>query len=223
MPYIDVLSDAEILALTDEQVEKIIKLKMAEDGVKIIAKPEDPEYHQIPDGNEVLFRVKGVEALFSDRVIATQVLELLQQNRSCLKETSYSYDYNYKFQKDYGLDYYSKPEPMGIIEERLYSKDLLASVKQDIQANEDIKQRYNARKEEYESSNEGAERIKDEVWEKVYEIRRKQADKESAFVRFQEYLALAENDKVQALAFYKKAYSPDDTTIQFIEAQMLQK
>jgi len=223
MPYIDALSDAEILALTDEQVEKIIKLKMAEDGVKILQKPEEPEYHEIPEGNEMLFKVTGAEALFSDRVVANEVLELLQKHRESLKETSYTHNYHHRFQKDFHLDYHGKPETLGIMPERVYSKDLLASIKEDISANEDIKKRYNERKEEYENSNEDAERIKGEVWDKVYEVRRKQANKEAAYARFQEYLVLSENDTTQAMVFYKKAYSPDDETIQYIEAELLKE
>lgn len=221
MPYIDVLSDAEILALTDEQVEKIIKLKMAEDGVKIIAPPEEPKYHEIPEGNEVIFQVDGVSAFFSDRTVASQVADLLRENRKCLKETNYSHDYNRKFQKDWGLDYYGKPEEIKLNEVRVYSKDLLASIQEDIKANNEIEKNYNEAKKEYDNSNDAASEIKEEVWEKVYYVRRKQADKEAAYARFQEYLALAENDKEQAMIFYKKAYSPSVETIEFIESKML--
>ncbi len=221
MPYIDTLSDAEVLALTDEQVEKIIKLKMAEEGVKILQKPDEPEYHKIPEGNEVLFKVTGIEAYFSDRNIAQEALDFLQNNRKYLRKTNYSHNYNHKFQQEFNLDYYGKPEPLGIAEERVYSKDLLATIKQDVSANNDIEKSYQKSKEEYEGVNNQAENIKNEVWEKVYEVRRKKADKEAAYARFLEYLALAENNKEQALAFYKKAYFPDEETVQFIESQML--
>jgi len=221
MPYIDVLSDAEILALTDEQVEKIIKLKMAEDGIKIIQKPEEPEYHTIPEGNEVLFKVDGINVLFSDRTVAQQFAELLRQNRKCLKETSYTHSYSYKHQKDWGLDYSGRPETIDIVEERVFSKDLLASIREDIASNEEIKKSYDKRKEEYNEVNNQAETIKGEVWDRVYEVRRKQAEKEASYTRFQEYMALAENDKTKAMIFYKKAYSPNEDTIQFIESKML--
>ncbi len=223
MPYIDTLSDAEILALTDEQVGKIIKLKLAEGGIKIISKPEEPEYHNIPEGNEVLFQVTGVSALFSDRTVASQIAEKLKENRSCLKETSYSHDYNYKFQKDFNLDYYGKPEPISIMEVRVFSKDLLTSIKEDVKSNEQIKKSYEERKKEYESVNSQAENIKEEVWSRVYEIRQKQAEKESSYARFLEYLALTESDKNKAMVFYKKAYNPDEQTIQFIESKMLEQ
>lgn len=41
------MTDQEILALTEEDVQKLIKLRMMEEGIKIMDKPKIPELFEI--------------------------------------------------------------------------------------------------------------------------------------------------------------------------------
>ena len=49
------MTEQEILALTEEDVQKMIKLRMMEEGIKIMDKPKIPELFEIePADNSVL-------------------------------------------------------------------------------------------------------------------------------------------------------------------------
>lgn len=47
MKGITEMTEQEILALTEEDVQKLIKLRMMEEGIKIMDKPEVPELFEI--------------------------------------------------------------------------------------------------------------------------------------------------------------------------------
>ncbi|MCY1132313.1 hypothetical protein OWT79_00855 [Bacteroides fragilis] len=48
------MTDQEILALTEEDVQKLIKLRMMEEGIKIMDKPKIPELFEIEPAYSVL-------------------------------------------------------------------------------------------------------------------------------------------------------------------------
>ena len=51
------MTEQEILALTEEDVQKLIKLRMMEEGIKIMDKPEVPELFEIEPADLKTFTI----------------------------------------------------------------------------------------------------------------------------------------------------------------------
>lgn len=51
------MTDQEILALTEEDVQKLIKLRMMEEGIKIMDKPKIPELFEIEPADIQYFSI----------------------------------------------------------------------------------------------------------------------------------------------------------------------
>lgn len=222
----DKLSDAEVLALTDEQVERHIKLRCAEVGAKIVANPGEPQFFTIPQGDVVVFKVDGVDVLFKHRAVADAVRSILVKERMSLTDTEYDWNRggsDYKKLKTFHQDYHGKLRDITVTEEIVYSNELYASVVADIVANKQLAEDHDKAKKEYQQSNAGYEEVKGSIWERVRSVRSRHAQLVTAWERFKEYVALAEGDREQGMVFYKKAYGPDQETVAFIEARIAEE
>lgn len=96
------MTDQEILALTEEDVQKLIKLRMMEEGIKIMDKPKIPELFEIEPADIQYFSIPLLDGFaFTDINEATKVAEILKSAKSLRKV---DYDWNklgsdYKFLK----------------------------------------------------------------------------------------------------------------------------
>ena len=92
MKTINELSEVEILALTSEEIEGMIKYKMAEEGVKLLKKPEEPDYHKIPDPDKTVFvcPLFGDSLVFENMDEANSVIDVL---RGCMSKNRIANDW----------------------------------------------------------------------------------------------------------------------------------
>ncbi len=96
------MTEQEILALTEEDVQKMIKLRMMEEGIKIMDKPKIPELFEIEPADIQYFSIPLLDGFaFTDINEATKVAEILKSAKSLRKV---DYDWNklgsdYKFLK----------------------------------------------------------------------------------------------------------------------------
>lgn len=96
------MTEQEILALTEEDVQKLIKLRMMEEGIKIMDKPKIPELFEIEPADIQYFSIPLLDGFaFTDINEATKVAEILKSAKSLRKV---DYDWNklgsdYKFLK----------------------------------------------------------------------------------------------------------------------------
>lgn len=76
MKGITEMTEQEILALTEEDVQKLIKLRMMEEGIKIMDKPEVPELFEIEPADLKTFTIPFFEDYaFTDMEEANAVAE----------------------------------------------------------------------------------------------------------------------------------------------------
>lgn len=61
MKGITEMTEQEILALTEEDVQKLIKLRMMEEGIKIMDKPEVPELFEIEPADLKVFTIPSLK------------------------------------------------------------------------------------------------------------------------------------------------------------------
>lgn len=112
------MTEQEILALTEEDVQKIIKLRMMEEGIKIMDKPKVPELFEISPADVQIFTIPILDGFaFTDMEEVTKVAEVLQNVNSLRKV---DYDWN-KLGSDY--KYLTKKNDMlsGVIQILMYN------------------------------------------------------------------------------------------------------
>lgn len=84
MKGITEMTEQEILALTEEDVQKMIKLRMMEEGIKIMDKPKIPELFEIEPADIQYFSIPLLDGFaFTDINEATKVAEILKARSHC--------------------------------------------------------------------------------------------------------------------------------------------
>lgn len=201
MKNFDQLNDLELVELKSEDIEKYIKLKKAEAGVKIVNYPATPEYQQIPVPDLEVFQVCGFS--FTEREKAVEIAETINKHIS----SSLSVDYNWRGDSRVK---YAKPFSGSLAQvevEKVYSWGVYESIKEIIESNARIEKAFKALKDEYEAEEDKAKELVDEVYNKINEAKERLEKFRNYKVRIIEYLQLANGDRDVAWNFFDKAYS----------------
>ncbi|MDR1370123.1 MAG: hypothetical protein LBJ72_08395 [Dysgonamonadaceae bacterium] len=211
MKKINELTEREILDLTEEQIQKMIKACWVEEGVKIIKNPEEPEYHKIPQEDLIHYRVEGFSYAFSDPEEADRARDFIRGMKS-LKDYTYGSDYK-KIERNCSV----KPntESAGV-----YSSGLYETVKPLLEENSKIRGVYEIDLSEYEAEKIKQDELSVRILNRIEEVRDEYAKMERIWKLYRdEYLPLA-GDEVIAMAFLKKAYAVNSKTEHYIEDNM---
>lgn len=214
MKKINELTEQEIIVLSEDDVDLIIKLRKAEEGIKFVPRPITPIYFEVtpPDMTIYSCALFGDDLVFEDVTEANAVLDVIKNCTSKFR-TDYNYnklgsDFRYassQLKKPYNGDWFT------ITSMRVYSLDLYKKICDAAQQNNKMKEQYDKELKEYESSVHDAQWIEDEINDRVREVREKFWKLESFCRKFRfDYLPLAENDEVIAMKFMDKAYSLTD-------------
>lgn len=215
------MTEAEILGLDDAKIERIIKLKLAEEGLRIVQKPEEPKYFEIQPYDTTLFKVDGVDALFAEEAVAISVRDLLQNSFSKLRKTN---GWNNDVREEQYYPSYNKGETtLQVAKVQCYSRGRYAEVQGMIEQNKSSEDAFNKQNKEYEKAQDEAENFVSAIWDKIRTVRSKYAEFETMFGRYLEYLALADGQEEQAWKFLKKAYGVDAETEAFIRNKMIER
>lgn len=211
MKKITEMTEQEILALTEEDVQKIIKLRMMEEGIKIMDKPKVPELFEIAPADVQIFTIPILDGFaFTDMEEVTKVAEVLQNVNSLRKV---DYDWN-KLGSDY--KYLTKKERYAFRGDSdfdvqsgwVYSGELYAKIADFAVQNKAMKEQAKKDKEEYESQLQEASGITTEIRERVSEVRSKYMRLNDLTRRFAiDYFPLSDNNEDMAIKFMTKAYS----------------
>lgn len=200
------LSELEIRDLTDEQVEQFIKIEFAENGIKFLERPKEPEYLKCPS-NKITHYVVGC-LRFKNRDEADVI-------SAHLKECNSLVDYTYK--GDIKVE-----QPLGdctisIHEDVVNSLENVEEIKRICSSNEGLKKKYEVLVQEYESNDEKACPIKNKIYSKVNSIRTKYNYLNRLTSIFEsEYIPIADGDIEKAMAFFKKAYDINEESEKYI-------
>lgn len=197
----ELLTDAELLALTQEEIDWYIKLKKAEKGVKILICPATPEYRSTPDKDITTYEVNGY--LFTDRTTAEEISNFINSKISTALKTNYNYNYGYDYK-------YVEPYEGNLSQVNTgnyYSKQVYDSIKDMISSNDKIKKAYEKVKEEYDAEEEKCTEIVDKIYEAVNKAKERKYQEDEYKIRIQEYLRLANGNTEVAWNFFEKAYT----------------
>lgn len=212
MQYINELSEQEILKLTQDELDRMVKFKMAQDGLKFYIRPEEPKYHELPDADIEVYQVNDVQFTFFKQEDALKVAKLLKEIESNLYERSWSSDEVLK-----PMSVWDKERLGNIDTKRIYSVELWSQVSAKKKENEANKKHYESLLKQYEDAYSESEYVRTEVYGRFNEVKEKYANFELSLANFSTYLEIANGDFKQAMAFFTKAYEPDSETIQYVE------
>lgn len=209
------LNDEELAALTEEQVEFYKKLLYAENGVKILPQPKEPE-DLIEKPDLTIYSIDGLEGIYSSNSYlkftnyedAKRVLDLLMNCKSLGYQTynsSCGYDKMY-FQSG------SKGN-LSINTTIVYSKEKYLEMQTQMSIFQNLKKQYEKDKKEYDINQSLAIKVTEEFMEKLNDAKNKIERRQLLCTKFyNDYLPIAENNYDVAMNFLKKAYeiSKDD-------------
>lgn len=218
------MTDQEVLALSDEKIEKMAKLALAGEGIQIVSEPKEPEYHIIPGPDKTIYDVDGCEMSFEDEDTAQSIRDLLQNSFSKLRNTEYDYKIgsDYKYEEQWHINKYSKTDMILQVKKNLvYSGPLYAQILPMLQQNANAKEEYEKLRKEYDTANQDSRDIVATVYDKVGEIRSKYAEFDRMFARYKEYIDLADGQEEIAWGFLKKAYTVSEEMETYIRNKFI--
>ncbi len=211
-------TNEELLLLTDQEVDLIIKLHLADAGIKFPVKPEEPTYFAVPEADTTVYRVTGADVLFSDKAVAEEVAKVMREHISSLYITEYfNGDYEHQTLKS-AQNSYNFNEGIQVVVVRHYSKELLKEISDNLAQNKQLKKDYEAARAEYDSAYKDGSEIMEEVRSVVRNAKEAQREKQRLLEHYKEYLELAANNKDIAWNFMKKAYSVSQDQEDYINA-----
>lgn len=208
---IDELTDEELLALTSEQIEKRVKLRMAEDGVPIYPAPDKPELIDVEPPKSKFFTFAKVfnEILFPSVEDLRKVVDLMRE-MGCERKVK---DWNEpigRHEPNIIKASYGSEDEFDIKSEELYSADEYLKSKASLVENKKRETDYESELKTVNNSKKAAQGIRDEIMEPIQEAETRKYQYERADLQFSGYMELAEEDATVALKFYIKANSPEE-------------
>jgi hypothetical protein len=198
------MTEEEILALTDDQINKLIDYECALEGAPML--PPDPgpkPTKDAPPPDAQAYEVAGFYVLDADH--AGRILAAL--NSGTLYTTEYGRNSSIKYLSPIGNGSYHAPK----VEAKMFhSAELWDSVKGDQSAFAETEKEWERREEIYNKAVKERSKLTEAVWEHVGNLRSHAWQRERIRDEFKRYLDLAENNNKIALAFLKKVKDLSD-------------
>ena len=222
MKNISEMTEQEIIALSDEDVQKMIKLRMMEEGIKLLDKPKVPELFEIEPADTQYFSIPLLDGFaFTDIEEATKVAEILKSAKSLRKV---DYDWNrlgseYKYLKKSERYKFNGNSDFDILSGWAYSNELYAKISNFAAQNKVMKEQAEKDKKEYEKQLSESAELVQEITERVREVRNKYDRLETLSCKFAtDYYPLSDNNEDMEMKFMVKAYSLNDEEQSFVRS-----
>ncbi|NDV46093.1 hypothetical protein D0T49_03435 [Paludibacter sp. 221] len=201
----DELTEQEILALNESDINTLIDAEAIEQGVKILSKPTKPELTEIAEQDVTLFNIQGTSLYFLNAEEANTVANYLKACSS-LKDI--------KMDVSAGITKIEKEANMAFAlkEEKCYSAELFESIKEAKKANSAAQSKYQSLLKEYNDEKSKKDKIAASIRKKTTDVKNKYAEMERLKSIFTEnYLPVAET-KEKAMEAFKKAFEISEET-----------
>lgn len=198
------LTNAEILALSEREIETYIDLACAEQGAPFLPpEPVEPVKPSI-QSDLTVFKIGGLLIGGSD--IATQILALLADT-TVYEDTYLTYAVSLKAPRPIGHDHYAYPKIESIA---AITPTTHETVKQALEVYTAAKKKYDEEKKEYDRAISLRSGISEEIRERVYVAQADRDLRKRLRDDFGRYLKLADGNAEIAARFFAKAYSQYD-------------
>ena len=213
------MTDRQVLALTDREVDKLVNLRKAKDGIKLMVLPVEPDYEEKIEKDCTFYKIRNLNNfLFIDRAVAGELADGIKKH---LKGAYYA-RYSHNPQLISKLDVYDQREAeVTLEEEKFYSPAVMQEAGAINKRNSSAREAYEKLKSEYDKYVEDTQWIIDEIWDKVLEVRRKYQTLAALQIDYKEYLVLADGDEKIATAFLKKANPLSDEELKVVKGKKI--
>lgn len=211
MKKINEMTEQEILALSELDIQNMIKFRMMEEGIKILDKPKTPELFEIEPADKKVYTIPILDGYaFTDSSEAQKVAEALQKAKSFRKV---DYDWNklgsnYKYLVKKDRYTYNVPDDFGVNEIYVYSSELYANIVDFAAQNKAMVKQAEIDEKAYNDAYTAASEITLEIRDRVSCVREKAARLERLTQKFAtDYYPLSDKNEKMAIKFMAKAYS----------------
>jgi hypothetical protein len=185
--------DEEMAALTTEEINNLIELEIAYDGILPVQCPESPKLQDIGIvKDQEFFECNGEFFIHEADAIAFSKMAVFKESYN------YSIGYDYKWLE--------RINDMPVKKVSYYSEDCITQRQKLIQERTQAKNEYSKKKEAYDKFTKATSSIRKDVWEKYYKALEKEQQVKYAKEQYAKYLSLAKNDEEIAIGFFKNAY-----------------
>jgi len=204
MKYITEMTEEEILKLDQVDLDRMIRYKMAEEGIKILPRPEEPTYREVPGPDLEVFYCGLFDSTYrcGSAEEVRELVKLFEQGTSYTVTNNYSLDLNWA--KPGVSEKYS--DPRMVQSKMVYSEGLYDSCKEVLTENKGLKSAYDEEMSAYKAALDEASWIREEITDVYREARSNENMRQTMYGRYKEYLSLAEDNREVAVNFLKKAY-----------------
>jgi hypothetical protein len=204
MKRLNEMNYVELAAMTSDEVDTLIKLEAAHEGIQIPGQPPaEPEIKSLVKKTVTVWSVDGVSVHFGTKASADRVASLLAELSD--QGDTFTSDYDYATGYEYKHAVKSEICPKAS-EVKYYSKSDLHLHQAVLNAQKAAKETYDKVSTEYKNQSKAFEGIRGDVWNAVCAARDQRAREERLSQVFDEYLELAGGDKSVALGFFDKAH-----------------
>ena len=175
MKNIKELTEQEILNLSQEKIDKMIKFRKAEEGIKFIDYPEKPEYYEVPKPNTKAYycHLLGTKLSFTDMEELNKVLEVINGCKSiCSVDSNYDLPEGHKNYMKAKLENasWSSEAPDTITPITVYTHKEYSEIKEKLKENAKNKTEFQSKVKEYDGAINDAQWVRDEIMERVNKV-----------------------------------------------------
>lgn len=220
MKNINEMTEQEILALSENDIQNMIKFRMMEEGIKVIDKPKKPELFEIEPADQKVYVIPILNGYaFTDFAEAQKVADALREAKSFRK---IDYDWNklgsnFKYLEKKDRYTYDDAGDFGISEICVYSNKLYANIVDFAAQNKAMQKQVEKDMAEYDNAYAAASEITLEIRSRVTEVREKYERLERLTHSFaNDYYPLSDNNEEMAMKFMSKAFTLTDDEEKYI-------
>lgn len=220
MKKISEMTEQEILALSEQDVQNMIKFRMMEEGIKVIDKPKKPELFEIEPADQKVYTISVLDGYaFTDFAEAQKVADALREAKSFRKV---DYDWNklgsnFKYLEKKDRYTYNNEGDFSISEISVYSSKLYANIVDFAAQNKAMQKQVEKDMAEYDNAYAAASDITLEIRSRISEVREKHERLERLMHSFaNDYYPLSGNNEEMAMKFMSKAFTLTDDEEKYI-------
>lgn len=220
MKKISEMTEQEILALSETDIQNMIKFRMMEEGIKVIDKPKKPELFEIEPADQKVYVIPVLDGYaFTDFAEAQKVADALREAKSFRKV---DYDWNklgsnFKYLEKKDRYTYNNEGDFSISEISVYSSKLYANIVDFAAQNKAMQKQVEKDMAEYDNAYAAASDITLEIRSRISEVREKHERLERLTHSFaNDYYPLSGNNEQMAMKFMSKAFTLTDDEEKYI-------
>lgn len=203
MKKITEMYDEEIVALTEEQIDMLIRVECMEQGVPLEPKVPQQELFELPKSH-FGYKVTGTDFWFENRELAMKLAKLIGELRPEMRMQKYEWRTGYDVEWLENFD-----REVTIEEKTFYDKMQVQDREQMLVKRKTLKEEYEADKKKYDAAREKVRKVSDSIYSIYYQARKDTERVTRYKATFDEYVALAGGDKSKAQVFFDRAYKQD--------------